>query len=391
MKIHCLYDELIDERTLKPHPKNRNMHSTPQIKRLAEILEYQGWRYPIKVSKRSGFITSGHGRLQAAIYNKWKEVPVNFQEYDSDEQEYADVQADNAIASWAELDLSGINADIGDLGPDFDLNMLGIKDFVLEPADKYGDKDADEVPETRQTSIKVGDLFQLGTHRLLCGDSTMASEVDRLMNGEKASMLCWDPPWNVGFEYNSHDDTIDNEKYERFLGDCITNFNANALQSNVAVVWQSEKNWTRFHEWFPKEARIVAVLKNFVQLSKGHLQRAWDPALMWCGKEYEFQKVDGHHQRDYLLANTAATTQTEDRVISGNHPCPRTVDTYEYFVTGWSRREVIVTDLSAGSGTAFIACEKTSRRCFGMEIDPVYCQVIIDRWENFTGQKAVKL
>ena len=134
-KIHCLYDELIDPKTLKYHPKNRNKHPKDQIERLAKILEYQGWRYPIKVSKLSGCVTSGHGRIAAAFLKKWTQVPVVFQEYENADQEYADVQSDNAIASWAELDLAGINLDVPDLGPDFDINMLGIKAFVIEPAD----------------------------------------------------------------------------------------------------------------------------------------------------------------------------------------------------------------------------------------------------------------
>lgn len=136
MIIHCAHDELVRLKSLKSHPKNRNKHSKDQVMRLAEILKYQGWRYPVKVSKRSGFVTSGHGRIEAAKANGWEEAPVSFQDYDSDEQEYADLQSDNAIASWAELDLSGINADIGDLGPDFDIDLLGLKDFVLDMADK---------------------------------------------------------------------------------------------------------------------------------------------------------------------------------------------------------------------------------------------------------------
>jgi hypothetical protein len=136
MQVHCLYDELAKIDQLKPHPKNRNTHPPDQIDRLAEILRYQGFRYPIKISKQSGFITAGHGRVEAARLNGWAEVPVNFQDYSSDEQEYADVQADNAISAWAVLDLSGINADLADLGPDFDIDFLGIKDFVLDLAEK---------------------------------------------------------------------------------------------------------------------------------------------------------------------------------------------------------------------------------------------------------------
>lgn len=133
MIVRCKYDELVNINSLKPHPKNRNKHPSEQIERLAKVIEYQGWRYPVKVSKQSGFVTSGHGRIEAARKNGWDQVPVNYQDYDSQEQEYADVQSDNAIALWAELDLSGINSDIGDLGPDFDIDLLGIKQFSIEP------------------------------------------------------------------------------------------------------------------------------------------------------------------------------------------------------------------------------------------------------------------
>lgn len=130
--IHCTHDKLVKITELKPHPKNRNKHPEDQIERLTKILKYQGIRSPIKVSKRSGFITAGHGRLEAFKKLKIKQIPVNYQDYDSDEQEYADLQSDNAIALWADLDLSGINLDVPDLGPDFDIDMLGIKDFNLD-------------------------------------------------------------------------------------------------------------------------------------------------------------------------------------------------------------------------------------------------------------------
>lgn len=131
MRVHCLFDRMVLTSELREHPRNRNSHPEDQIERLAKILEFQGWRYPIKVSKRSGYITSGHGRLLAAKLMGWDQVPVNYQDYDSDEQEFADVQADNAIASWAELNLAKINDDLADLGP-FDIEMLGLKSFTVE-------------------------------------------------------------------------------------------------------------------------------------------------------------------------------------------------------------------------------------------------------------------
>jgi len=147
MKIHCAHDKLVPIADLKPHPKNRNNHPDDQITRLAQILEYQGWRQPIKVSRLSGFITAGHGRLLAAQKLGLNEVPVNFQEYESEAQEYADLVADNAIALWADIDLSGINSDIAEL-PEIDFEKLGLgvgkfKDLGDEII-KEGSKELDE-------------------------------------------------------------------------------------------------------------------------------------------------------------------------------------------------------------------------------------------------------
>ena len=136
MIIHCQYSKLVPIQELKPHPKNRNEHSDEQIVRLCEILKYQGWRYPIKVSNLSGFITSGHGRWEAAKRLGLVEVPVSFQDYDDEAQEYADIISDNAIASWSELNLSAINDDVPDLGPDFNIDLLGIKSFQIDPEQK---------------------------------------------------------------------------------------------------------------------------------------------------------------------------------------------------------------------------------------------------------------
>lgn len=141
---------------IKPNPKNRNKHSDAQIERLAEIIKYQGWRHPLIVSKRSNLLVVGHGRLEAAKKLGLKFVPVSTQEFDSEDQERAFGVSDNAIASWAELDLSGINLDIPDFGPDFDINMLGLKDFEIEPADKYGDKELDENLETKNQCPSCG-------------------------------------------------------------------------------------------------------------------------------------------------------------------------------------------------------------------------------------------
>lgn len=135
-KIHCKYDQLLSVNELKAHPKNRNKHPKDQVDRLAQILAYQGIRAPIVVSRLSGLIVKGHGTLEAIKKNKWTEAPVVYQDFENQDQEYAFVQSDNAIALWASLDLSGINLDLQDLGPDFDLDLLGLKDFSLDFSEK---------------------------------------------------------------------------------------------------------------------------------------------------------------------------------------------------------------------------------------------------------------
>lgn len=141
IKIRCHYDELLTIGELEKmfHPKNRNKHPHGQLERLAKILEYQGIRKPATVSNQSQKITAGHGRVMAAKIAGVQNYPVVYQDYDNEDMEYADVQADNAIAEWAELQVAQINEDVKDLGPDFDIDNLGLQNFTIDAADKYGD------------------------------------------------------------------------------------------------------------------------------------------------------------------------------------------------------------------------------------------------------------
>ena len=370
MKVRCLYDELAPIDGLTPHPKNRNKHPDDQIKRLADILKYQGWRYPIKVSKQTGFITSGHGRLLAARLNGWDKVPINKQDYENEDQEYADVQADNAIASWAELDLAGINLDLADLGPDFDLDLLGIKDFELEPADKFH-ADEDEVPEPPKEPIsKLGDLYELGNHRVLCGDSTKREDVDKLMNGQKADMVFTDPPYGIGFKYNSHQDTTGDD-YKDFCRDW---FHILKLTSEFIVIstgWAYNRFW---YEQEPKDTFYWLCKNKRTGGSISHFRKV-EPIFIW-GKPANKYDFDFWEQ----------TTQIEAE-LKGQHTCPKPVSLIESILSGGMERGTVL-DVFGGSGTTLIACEKTNRKCFMMELDPHYCDVIVARWEKYTGQKA---
>ena len=170
MIIQCKYDELVSVEDLKPHPKNRNHHPQDQIDRLAKILLYQGLRAPIIVSKLSGCIVKGHGTLEAIKKNSWLKAPVVYQEFDSEEQEYAFCQSDNSIANWAFLDLGSINQDLAELGPDFDLEHLGLRDFALDFADKIqeinkGDENAEwvDMPEFKEGDGYIRLMLQFGS------------------------------------------------------------------------------------------------------------------------------------------------------------------------------------------------------------------------------------
>lgn len=140
MKIQSDNIEMVLVNSLVPHPKNMNHHSDDQIERLCKIIEYQGWRNPLVVQKGTNLIVAGHGRLLAAKKMGIEKVPVMYQEFESEEQLYACIVSDNAIASWSELDLSMINSELENLGPDLDIDLLGIKDFVIEPIEKFEGK-----------------------------------------------------------------------------------------------------------------------------------------------------------------------------------------------------------------------------------------------------------
>lgn len=395
-KIHCLYDELVDPKTLKYHPKNRNKHPKDQIERLAKILEYQGWRYPIKVSKLSGCVTSGHGRIAAAFLKKWNQVPVVFQEYENADQEYADVQSDNAIASWAELDLAAINLDIPDIGPDFDIDLLGIKDFTIDAADKYADKDADAVPETEESFVKRGDLWILGNHRLLCGDATSKEDVDRLMNGEKADMVFTDPPYNHASDEKLLAQSVrqamkklsEAEWDKGFSFASVTHSLETMLADNSSVyVCTSWHLAGSIWEWMKARSSCSGYCvwhkpNPMPSLAKRHW--TWATELV-CYATF------GKHTFNFPAEGHASNVWSFNKSQKNDlHPTMKPVEMVEHPINHSSKAGDIVGDLFLGSGSTLIACEKTNRKCFGMEIDPHYCQVIIDRWEKFTGQKATK-
>lgn len=399
IKIHCKYDQLVDPQTLKNHPKNRNKHGQDQIERLAELYKYHGIRHPIIVSNLSKFIVAGHGRKLAAIRAGITEMPVVYQDFESTEAEYAFIQADNAIALWAELDLAGINADIGDLGPDFDINMLGIQDFEIEPADKYQDKDADEIPDEVEPIAKLGQIYKLGEHRLMCGDSTDETTVSLLMNGEKADMVFTSPPYNANTKAGDGDifngkkgkklyaegysDNLESNEYVLFAKsvlDMCFKF------TDGFIFWNVSYNANSRFEYIAQINDRLAFLieqicwkKSSTIPFKGSLMRDWEPIYLFStnGNLLGLEEVTSNH---WAIGN--ANSQQE------NHKACFPVGLPEKGISIVRKRSGVVFEPFCGSGTTLIACEKNNRKCYGMELDPNYVDVIIARWEKFTGKKA---
>jgi DNA modification methylase len=393
MKVQAKEIELVSIDSLVPHPKNMNKHPDSQIERLAKLIEYQGFRNPVVVQKGTNLVVAGHGRLMAAKKLGYKKVPVTFQEFDSEAQLYAYMTSDNAIASWAELDLAMVNSETLGLGPDFDIDMLGIKDFVLEPIEKFGPQaDEDAVPEVEHPITRRGDLWILGKHRLLCGDSTMIDDVERLMNGEKADMVFTDPPYNTGMKAKSgstwlshmFNDSFTDEEWQALLSNFVSNAWAYMKDSSVGYFCL---DWRRNHElqeYLRKHFKISNVI-------------VWDKVVHGLGSDYKYtyelinvckkgNPVLDTHQGDKEYSDVWHIQRKIGR--DSEHATKKPIELVERCLRHASKPGGLCLDVFGGSGSTIIACEKNFRRANLMELSEMYVDTTIKRWEQYTGQKA---
>lgn len=425
VKVRCTYSSLVPIKELKAlfHPKNRNKHPPEQLARLAQILEYQGARAPAKISKLSGRLTAGHGRVQAAELAGWSHYPVDYQDYESEEQEYADLQADNAIALWAELDLSGINADLPDLGPDFDLDLLGIKNFKIDVAEKEAeDPGAGGLPSMPRT--KPGDLYKLGAHRLLCGDSTNSDDVAKLMGGGVMAELCFtSPPYADQREYNGGKE-LSTEHLATFIrtafGSCryfAVNLGYSRKDGEVNPYWDD----------YIKEAKSCGLkLLSWNVWDKGECGSIGNQTAMF-GISHEWIFVFGPVPKDLnrtvqnksagARANHTGNRQSDgtikkskDRIVAEHsqlrtvyqctaqkardeidHPARFPVGFAAGYIEAMTDHGDVVLEPFGGSGTTLIACEQLGRAARVMELDPRYCDVICERWRKMTGEEVYRL
>lgn len=385
-EIKCLYDEIVSIDQLSPNPKNPNKHGERQLKTFAKILDKQGWRRPVRVSKLSGFMTVGHGSVMAARLNGWTHVPVNYQDYESPEMEYADIVADNALAKQAELDFGLINIEVPDLGPDFDMDLLGITGFEIDPADKYVDRSKDDeipaIPVNPKT--KLGDIFVLGRHRLMCGDALDFENLRQLINGRTIDMVYTDPPYGLKvvkrtglLHGNGLDGVCASNRYRPVIGD---HSNKTAIRA-VEICTQMEIKrmifWGAnfYSSALPNHSGWVVWDK---ENGEGFFA---DGELAWSNTDKQL-RIFRHKWRGMIKASEHG----EKRI----HPTQKPVALAEWCFENYGQESTIILDMFGGSGSTLIACERNNRYGLIMELDPGYCDLMLDRWSGVTGEDPIR-
>ena len=383
---------------LKPYAKNARTHSEDQIAKIAASLVEYGWTAPVMVAD-DGEIVAGHGRLLAAHHLGLGEVPVIRLAHLTPEQVRAYRIADNRLAELSGWDDELLAAELHALNAaGFDLALTGFEgedlDRLLAPLDE-GDGLAGEdvIPEPPVNPVsRPGDLWLLGEHRLLCGDATSADDVGRLLGGARPHLMVTDQPYGVSYDpawrneagvsATSRTGTVCNddradwrEAWALFPGDVVYLWHAGVHARTVAESLEACG--------FSIRAQLIWVKSRFV-LSRGHYHWQHEPCFYAVrdGGESRWQGA-----RDQSTVWQIATNADDDAVTV--HGTQKPVECMLRPLLNNSARGDAVYEPFAGSGSTLIAAEKSGRRCFGMEIEPRYCDVIVERWQTFSGQQAL--
>lgn len=373
--------EMVSIGQLLPYARNARTHDDAQVAQIAASIKEFGFNNPILIADDQS-IVAGHGRLAAARKLGLTEVPVVRLSHLSDTQRKAYILADNRLALNAGWDNDLLKLELQELEIEgVDLEMLGFSKEELdgllnslEPTEGLTDEDA--VPETPEEPItKPGDIWILGKHRLMCGDSTSVDAVDKLMNGAKVDLIFTDPPYNVAFNGRSgkHDviknDNLSNEDFESFIGlVCNT---IQAVNPKAYYIWCNWDFYGVLQNKLPYKACIVWA-KNVFGLGNGYRH------------QHEFCLFNG--KIDEVVKNESDLWQIK-KDTNYVHPTQKPV---ALSVRAFSNHIKLlnVLDLFGGSGSTLIGAEQTGRIAYLMELDPKYCDVIVKRWEEFTGKKA---
>jgi len=374
---------------IRPYAKNAKEHTKKQIQQVANSIKRFGFVQPIVIDKNNEIVI-GHCRYEASKLLDLKEVPCLKVENLSDKEISALRLADNKLneSSW------DMNLVIDDLkGLDLDLlDLTGFdKDLLIEPDEKD-----DIVPENVPSRSKLGDLYELGQHRVLCGDSTQPDAVLRLMDGKKADMVFTDPPYNVNYSGRGkntsnkiENDNMSEDDFHKFLFEAFTRMNESSKAGSVAYVWHGDSK-SGVRSTFEQEFRNAGWhLSSTIIWSKKQASMGWqdyrsqhEPCL------YGF-KDDSKHT--YYGNRSETTIWNEGRDTEYKHPTQKPTALGMRALKNSSKGDDICLDSFLGSGSTLIASEKTGRICYGMELDPKYVDVIVQRYVDYTGIEEVKL
>ena len=380
---------------LVPYARNARTHSDEQVAKIAASIREWGWTMPVLVDE-AGTIIAGHGRVLAAQRLGLPEVPVMVATGWSEAKRRAYVIADNKLALNAGWDEELLRIEMGELqGLGVDLGLTGFGELELEKLliSADGDGDPDEAPEPPVDPIsKPGDLWICGEHRVLCGDATVRADVDRVLDGGLADMAFTDPPYNVNYANSAKDklrgknrpilnDAL-GEGFEALLHATSTNMLAVTKGAIYVCMSSSELDTLQkaFREAGGKWSTFVIWAKNTFTLGRADYQRQYEPILYgwkdgadhyWCGArdQGDVWLFDKPHKNDL-------------------HPTMKPVALVERAIRNSSKSRDIVLDLFGGSGTTMIAAERTGRRARLLELDPRYCDVVVQRWQETTGGSA---
>jgi DNA modification methylase len=461
--VYCAYTDIVDITTLIENPRNPNKHPDKQLKLLAKIIQHQGWRQPITVSNRSGFIVRGHGRLQAARLTGVDKVPVDRQDYATEADEWADLVADNKIAELADTDDDRLKELVKELNAaDFDLEIMAVLEREADRLLNDDDPDRKEKfdPQKELAGIvkpvtQPGELWALGAHRLLCGDSTDPENLDRLMAGKKASLVFTDPPYGVSYEAQSgnfdkiaNDELTGDQLATKLLIPAFRQMVAYTFPEAAFYIWHASTTRKDF-EYAMTAAGLIEhqyLIWSKGQIVLGHAHYHWmhepcfyaskegvTPAFygdrtqttVWTATPAAggdattigtgLVIMDGRGGMLYIAQKAPKNKRLRHiRILEGNtlklqpdspiadiweiardqgaeHPTQKPVGLAKRAIMNSSRPGEIVLDSFLGSGSTLIAAEDTGRICYGAELDPRYCDVIIKRWEAFTGGTAQKV
>lgn len=374
---------------LKPYENNPRKNDDA-VKYVAESIKEFGFKVPIVIDK-DNVIVAGHTRYKAAKKLGMTEIPCIIADDLTDEQIKAFRLADNKVAEKAEWDFDLLNTELDDI-IDLDMELFGFEDALQDDAEEAVE-DEFEVELPPEPKSKLGDIYQLGNNRLMCGDSTVLEDVEKLMGGEQADMLLTDPPYNVNYEGKTKDklkiknDKMDNDNFRQFLTDAFSNADMVMKPGAVFYIWHADSEGYNFRGacfdagWTVRQCLIWN--KNSMVTGRQDYQWKHEPCL------YGWKEGAGHLWASDRKQTTVINFDKPTR--NDMHPTMKPIPLFDYQIKNNTKGGDVVLDLFGGSGTTIMACEQNGRRGYSMEYDPRYVDVIVDRWEKFTGAKAVLL